>query len=66
MCHILQVSTAGYYAWRVRPRQRRPAATRAVEQLEIRVIHDTVKGRYGSPRVHAELTIRDVCAVSTP
>ena len=65
MCDILQVSTAGYYAWRDRPvsagQQRRDRLI-----AEIRVIHDTVKGRYGSPRVHAELTARAApCCVNT-
>ena len=65
MCDILQVSTAGYYAWRDRPvsagQQRRDRLS-----AEIRVIHDTVKGRYGSPRLHAELTARAApCCVNT-
>jgi putative transposase len=54
LCETLEVSTAGYYAWRTRPasaaRQRRDALV-----VEIRAIHAEVKGRYGSPRVHAEL-----------
>jgi transposase InsO family protein len=65
MCDILQVSTAGYYAWRDRPvsagQQRRDRLS-----AEIRLIHDTVKGRYGSPRVHAELAARAApCCVNT-
>jgi putative transposase len=65
MCQILQVSTAGYYAWRARPvsagQQRRDRLS-----AEIRVIHDTVKARYGSPRVHAELAARaSPCCVNT-
>lgn len=65
MCDILQVSTAGYYAWRHRPvsagQQRRDRLS-----AEIRLIHDTVKGRYGSPRVHAELAARAApCSVNT-
>jgi putative transposase len=65
MCHILQVSTAGYYAWRDRlvsaGQQRRERLS-----AEIRGIHDMVKGRYGSPRVHAELAARAApCCVNT-
>ena len=65
MCEILQVSTAGYYAWRDRPvsagQQRRDRLI-----AEIRVIHDTVKARYGSPRVHAELVAQgSPCCVNT-
>lgn len=54
MAGLLGVSTAGYYAWRDRPvsdRQQRPDALLA----EIVAIHERVKGRYGSPRIHAEL-----------
>jgi transposase InsO family protein len=65
MCDILQVSTAGYYAWRDRPvsvgQERRDRLI-----AEIRVIHDTVKARYGSPRIHAELVARgSPCCVNT-
>jgi putative transposase len=65
MCDVLQVSTAGYYAWRDRPigdgQQRRDRLI-----TEIWVIHDTVKARYGSPRIHAELVARgSPCCVNT-
>jgi putative transposase len=65
MCNVLEVSTAGYYAWRDRPvsdgQQRRDRLT-----TEIRVIHETVKARYGSPRIHAELVARgSPCCVNT-
>jgi putative transposase len=53
MCDLVDVSTAGYYAWRTRPvsagQQRRDRLI-----AEIRVIHETVTARYGSPRIHAE------------
>jgi putative transposase len=65
MAHLLDVSRAGYYAWRGRPpsqRQKRRDALR----VEISAIHDEVKGRYGSPRVHAELVARGHdCCVNT-
>jgi transposase InsO family protein len=57
MCRVLEVSRAGYYAWR----KRRPseAEVRREEVAEeIATIHTQVKGRYGSPRVHAELVAR--------
>jgi transposase InsO family protein len=65
LCETLEVSTAGYYAWRHRPvsdqQQRRDALT-----VEIKAIHAAVKARYGSPRVHAELKARGhVCCVNT-
>lgn len=57
MCRVLGVSRAGYYAWRKRPPS---AAEVRREELteEVKQIHERVKGRYGSPRVHAELVAR--------
>jgi transposase InsO family protein len=65
LCRTLEVSTAGYYAWRCRPagarRQRRDTLV-----VEIRAIHAEVKARYGSPRIHAELAARGRdCCVNT-
>jgi putative transposase len=65
LCETLQVSTAGYYAWRGRPtsaqEQRRDALV-----VQIRAIHAEVKARYGSPRIHAELAARGQdCCVNT-
>jgi transposase InsO family protein len=65
MCETLEVSTAGYYAWRQRPvspsQQRRDSLL-----VEIRAVHAEVKGRYGSPRIHAELVARGrSCSVNT-
>jgi putative transposase len=57
MCRVLGVSRSGYYAWR----KRRPSAAEVRrEELaeEIATIHAEVKGRYGSPRIHAELVAR--------
>jgi transposase InsO family protein len=57
MCRVLGVSHAGYYAWR----KRTPSeAQKRREQLtaEVKEIHAQVKGRYGSPRIHAELAAR--------
>jgi transposase InsO family protein len=65
LCEALGVSAAGYYAWRGRPtsdrRERRDGLV-----AEIRAIHAEAKGRYGSPRVHAELAARGrACCVNT-
>jgi transposase InsO family protein len=65
LCDTLEVSTAGYYAWRSRPvsvqQQRRDTLL-----VEIEAIHAQVKARYGSPRVHAELLARGHgCCVNT-
>jgi transposase InsO family protein len=57
MCAALEVSESGYYAWANRPPSQ-------VEQRQgdlvaaIAVIHAEVKGRYGSPRMTAELNAR--------
>jgi putative transposase len=54
LCQVLQVSRSGFYAWQIRP----PAArTQQNQRLAISVaaIYTHSHGRYGSPRVHAEL-----------
>ena len=65
LCKALEVSAAGYYAWRRSPRsagqQRRDALL-----VEIRAVHAQFKARYGSPRIHAELVSRGHgCCVNT-
>jgi len=57
LCRVLEVSRSGFYAWR----SREPSAAEVRrEELadQITTIHAEVKGRYGSPRVHAELVGR--------
>ena len=54
MCRVLEVSRAGYYAWRARPLCERVKENRWLRE-RIRQIHQEVRGRYGSPRVHQEL-----------
>ena len=57
MCRVLEVSRAGFYAWR----SREPSAAQARREAlteQVARIHAQVKGRYGSPRVHAELVAR--------
>ncbi len=54
LCHVLGVSPSGSWAWR----KREPSArARADAQLTARMaqIHQTSRGTYGVPRVHAEL-----------
>jgi putative transposase len=51
---VLGVSPAGYYAWRARPESPRAAANRELVD-DIKRVHRDTNGRYGSPRVHAEL-----------
>jgi putative transposase len=65
LCETLEVSTAGYYAWRQRPISA-GEQHRAALVVEIRAIHAEVKARYGSPRIHAELVARGrACCVNT-
>jgi putative transposase len=54
MCGVLEVSPAGYYAWRSRPESRRSAANRDLLD-HITQVHRDTRGRYGSPRIHVEL-----------
>ena len=65
LCDALAVSPSGYYSWLGRPpsfqEQRRAALV-----VLIRGIHSEVKGRYGSPRIHAALEGRvEPCSVNT-
>ncbi len=54
MCRVLSVSERGFYAWRKRPTsQRKPEDAQHTE--EIRRGFSTHCGRYGSPRLHAEV-----------
>jgi putative transposase len=65
LCQALEVSPAGYYAWRRRPPSAREQR-RETLVVEIRAIHAEVKARYGSPRIHAELCARGQdCCVNT-
>ena len=54
LCEVLEVSPAGYYAWRSRPESQRSAANRELVD-DIRRVHRDACGRYGSPRIHREL-----------
>ena len=57
VCSVLDVSPAGYYAWRARPESRRPVANRALLD-DIKQVHRDNHGCYGSPRIHRELEAR--------
>ncbi len=54
MCRVLEVSRAGYYAWRARPLCDRVQTDRVLTE-QIREIQRQVRQRYGSPRVRMEL-----------
>ena len=57
MCRVLQVSRSGYYSWCKRPAAERVGKDQRLT-LEVAAIHAESRGRYGSPRVHAELRER--------
>ncbi|OLT11705.1 hypothetical protein BJF79_23575 [Actinomadura sp. CNU-125] len=55
-CRVLNVSTSGYYDWLGRPEPPRALRNKELTKM-IREIHADSRGSYGSPRVHAELTL---------
>jgi putative transposase len=60
MCRVLNVSESGFYAWRKRPAcQHQREDAQLIE--EIRQEFRAHQGRYGSPRLHAELCDRGRC-----
>jgi putative transposase len=57
MCRVLEVSRAGYYAWRARPLCERGLTDQLLIE-EIKQVQIEAEGRYGSPRMRAELAAR--------
>lgn len=57
MCRALEVSSAGYYAWRSRPESGRAQANRSLLG-EIRTTHVESRYTYGSPRICQALRSR--------
>jgi len=65
LCETLEVSPAGYYAWRGRPRSAQEQRQDTL-LVEMRALHTQFKARYGSPRMHKELIARGHdCCVNT-
>jgi putative transposase len=65
LCETLEVSPAGSYAWRGRPRSAQEQRQDTL-LVEMRAIHTQFKARYGSPRMHKELVARGHdCCVNT-
>jgi transposase InsO family protein len=58
LCRVLQVTRAGFYAQRKRPASPRARRERELKAMVREVFQDS-RGRYGSPRVHAELKAQD-------
>jgi len=54
MCRLLEVSKAGYYAWRNRPLSKRAVDDERLTK-RIRLIHKASGETYGRPRIHAQL-----------
>lgn len=55
-CRVLRVSRSGYYEWCDRPLSDRAQENELLVKY-IEQIHADSRGTYGSPRVHAELTL---------
>ena len=55
-CRVLRVSRSGYYEWRDRPVSDRARENELLVKY-IEQIHADSRDTYGSPRVHAELTL---------
>lgn len=58
LCRVLGVSEGGYHAWRTRPRLRQQHNATLLSQIQ--QAHQASKGRYGAPRIHAELRAQGV------
>jgi putative transposase len=58
MCAVLEVTTAGFYAWLKRPLSRRDLRARELSE-QIRIVHREVDGIYGSIKVARELRARN-------
>ena len=59
MCHVLQVSVSGYYAWRGRPKSAREMANETLSQKVEEVFFGSFE-TYGSPRVYQELKAQGI------
>jgi transposase InsO family protein len=58
-CRALEVSKAGFYAWRRRPESAHEREDRRLGVL-VQEAHERSRRTYGSPRVHAELAAQSV------
>jgi len=65
LCRVLEVSRSGYYAWAKRSPSE-TATRREALATQIQEVHTEMRGRYGSPRLTAELNARGItCCVNT-
>lgn len=61
LCRVLEVSRAAYYRWKASPLSSRAAANLVLLE-KIRTAHADSGGKYGSPRIYAELQEQGVRA----
>ena len=61
LCRVLEVSRAAYYRWKSQPLSTRAAANLVLLE-KIRKAHAGSDGKYGSPRICAELQDQGVRA----
>ncbi len=54
LCRVLEVSRAGFYAWRRRPESDHSREDRRLGVM-IKAFHEESRRSYGSPRVHMDL-----------
>ena len=54
MCRVLGVNRTGFHNWERRPPSDRALADALLSEM-IKQIHDSSRGVYGAPRIHAEL-----------
>lgn len=59
LCHVLEVSRSGFYAWLGGAPCHREIEDRRLK-VQITAIHETSYRTYGSPRIHAELQDQEV------
>ena len=55
LCRVLEVSRAGYYAWRTAQAGARQPRSELRLRLHVRAAFRKSRGTYGSPRVHQEM-----------
>lgn len=61
MCNVLKISSSGYYAWLKRAPCKQ-VKRRELLMQKIQEIYRASRGRYGSPRITAELNAQGICA----
>ena len=59
LCRCLAVTPSGFYAWRRRPESRHAREDRQV-RVRVRTAFAESRGRYGSPRIHADLRAQQI------